>query len=89
MPGRINQELKQKIIEKVRNEGLSVPQASEEFGLSKNTIYSWIGSKAKGEPSILELAKVKKENNELKQIIGGLALDMERGKKNRTRQING
>lgn len=85
MPGRINEELKQKIIEKIKNEGLSASQASEEFGLSKNTIYNWIGSKARGEPSVLELAKIKRENNELKQIIGGLALDMERGKKNRVR----
>lgn len=89
MPERINRELKQKIIEKIRSEGLSVSQASDEFGLSKNTIYSWIGSRAKGEPSIIELAKLKKENNELKQIIGGLALDMKRGEKNRTRQVNG
>lgn len=83
MSKRINEETKQIIIEKIRSEGLSVPKASEEFGLSKNTIYSWIGTKAKGEPSILEMAKVKRENAELKQIIGGLTLNMERGKKNR------
>lgn len=83
MSKRINEETKQIIIEKIRSEGLSVPKASEEFGLSKNTIYSWIGAKAKGEPSILEMAKVKRENAELKQIIGGLTLNMERGKKNR------
>ncbi|MCK5061510.1 helix-turn-helix domain-containing protein, partial [Candidatus Parcubacteria bacterium] len=43
MSKRINEETKQIIIEKIRSEGLSVPKASEEFGLSKNTIYSWIG----------------------------------------------
>lgn len=85
MSKRINEEIKQRIINKIRSEGLSVPKASDEFGLSKNTIYSWIGAKAKGEPSIMEMAKLKKENVELKQIIGGLALNMERGKKNRMR----
>jgi transposase-like protein len=83
MSKRISEEIKRKIIERIRNEGLSVPKASEEFGISRNSIYHWIGAKAKGEPSILEIAKLKKENAELRQIIGGLTLDMERGKKNK------
>ena len=85
MPKRISEDAKQKIIERIRNEGLSVPQASEEFGVSRNTIYNWIGAKAEGEPSIMEISKLKRENMELKQIIGGLTLSMERGKKNGSR----
>jgi transposase len=85
MSKRISEEIKKKIINKIKDEGMSVPEASSEFGLSRNTIYAWIGTKAKGEPSILEIAKLKKENNELRQIIGGLTLDMERGKKNKAR----
>lgn len=85
MSKRINEEIKQKIINKIRNDGLSVPKAAEEFGISPNAIYNWIGAKAKGEPSILEISKLKKENAELKQIIGGLTLNMERGKKNQKR----
>jgi transposase-like protein len=85
MSKRINKEIKQKIINKIRNEGLSVPKAAEEFGISPNAIYNWIGTKAKGEPSILEMSKLRKENAELKQIIGGLTLNMERGKKNQKR----
>lgn len=82
MSKRINEEIKQKIIDRIKNEGLGVPRVAEEFGLSRNTIYSWISTKTKGIPSILEIAKLKKENIELKQIIGGLTLNMERGKKN-------
>lgn len=85
MSKRISEEIKKRIINKIKDEGISVPQASSEFGLSRNTIYSWIGTKAKGEPSILEIAKLRKENKDLKQIIGGLTLDMERGKKNKER----
>ena len=85
MSKRIREEIRQKIINKIRNEGLSVPKAAEEFGISPNAIYNWIGAKAKGEPSILEISKLKKENAELKQIIGGLTLSMERGKKNQKR----
>ncbi len=85
MSKRINEEIRQKIINKIRNEGLSVPKAAEEFGISPNAIYNWIGAKAKGKPSILEISKLRKENAELKQIIGGLTLNMERGKKNQKR----
>jgi len=67
MSKRISEEIKQKIIERIRNEGLSVPKASEKFGISRNAIYNWIGAKAKGEPSILEISKLRKENAELKQ----------------------
>ena len=83
MAKRIDQELKGRIIEKLKGEGLSVRQASTEFGLSPNTIYGWLGTKAGGEPSALEIAKLRRENNELRQIIGGLTLGLERGKKNR------
>lgn len=82
MSKRVDEEIKRRIVERIKNEGLSVPKASEEFNISKNTIYTWIGARVKGEPSILEIAKLKKENAELKQIIGCLTLDMERGKKN-------
>jgi transposase-like protein len=85
MSKRINQEIKQKIIDRIRSEGLTVPMASQEFGISRNTIYNWIGAKSEGDPSILEIGKLKKENTELKQIIGGLTLHMERGKKNKAR----
>ncbi len=85
MAKRINEETKQRIVERIRSEGLSVPGASEEFGISRNTIYSWIGAKAKGEPSIMEMSRLKKENLTLRQIIGGLTLNMERGKKNKIR----
>lgn len=82
MAKRIDRELKDRIIEKLKSEGLSVKQASTEFGLSPNTIYGWLGTKAGGDPSALEIAKLRRENNELKQLIGGLTLHLERGKKN-------
>lgn len=83
MSKRIDQELKNRIIDKLKSEGLSVRQASAEFGISTNTIYGWLGTRATGDPSVLEIAKLRRENNDLKQIIGGLTLGMERGKKNR------
>ena len=77
-----DQELKDRIIEKLKSEGLTVSQVSSEFGISKNTIYGWLRKKAGGDPSALEISKLRRENKELKEIIGTLALDSERRKKN-------
>lgn len=77
-----DQALKDRIIEKLKSDGLTVNQASTEFGVSKNTIYGWLHRKAGGDPSALEISKLRRENKELKEIIGAFALDMERGKKN-------
>lgn len=82
MSRKIDPELKERIIKKIKAEGLSVSNAAKEFGLSSNTIYAWIGAKGSVEPGLVEMNKLKKENAELKQIIGALTLNMERGKKN-------
>ena len=82
MSKRIEQAIKDRVIDKLKSEGLTVKQASTEFGLSPNTIYGWLGTRATGDPSVMEIAKLRRENNELKQLIGGLTLNMERGKKN-------
>jgi len=82
MSKRIEQAIKDRVIDKLKSEGLTVKQASTEFGLSPNTIYGWLGARATGDPSVMEIAKLRRENNELKQLIGGLTLNMERGKKN-------
>jgi transposase-like protein len=80
---KIEPQIKERIINKIKDEGLSVRDASKEFGISTNAIYNWIGAKGRSDPGVLEMSKLKRENETLKQIIGQLLLDGERGKKNR------
>lgn len=80
---RINPEIKERIINKIKNEGLSVREASREFGISIKAIYNWIGAQGRAEPNALLIGKLRRENEFLKQILGQLMLDTERGKKNR------
>ncbi len=82
MGRKIDPELKERIVKKIKTEGLSVADAAKEFDLSSNTIYAWIGARGTVEPGLVEMNRLKRENNELKQIIGALTLSMERGKKN-------
>lgn len=73
---RISTEIKDEIIKKIKHEGLSVMDAAKQYGISDKTIYNWLGTKAKGTVSILEHNKIKKENEQLKQIIGDLTIKM-------------
>lgn len=73
---KIAKEIKDEIINKIRHEGLSVSEVATNYGISNRTIYGWLGTKAKGVISVLEHNKLKKENEQLKQIIGDLTIKM-------------
>ena len=81
---RIPLETKNEIIGKVKN-GMSVTEVAKQYAVSTKTIYAWLSNQARPEISILEYNRLKKENEELKRIIGIITLELERGKKNRNR----
>jgi len=73
---KISKEIKDETLERIKNKGISVAQAAEDVGVSTVTIYSWLGNKAKGSISVLKYNKLKKENDELKRLIGELTIRM-------------
>ena len=80
----IPMEIKEEILRKVK-QGEIVIELSKQYGLDKKTIYNWISKSVKPEGNILEINHLKRENEELKRIIGMITLDLERGKKGRVR----
>lgn len=81
---RVPIETKQEILGKVKN-GSSVAEIAKQYAVSAKTIYTWLQNETRPAISILEYNRIKKENEELKKIIGIITLDLERGKKNRNR----
>jgi transposase-like protein len=78
----ISREVKEQVLARVREGKETVVEIAKQHGLKVNTVYNWISRNVNGLGSpLLELAKVKKENARLKQIIGNLVLQQERGKK--------
>ena len=73
---RIAPEIREQIINRIKNEGVSVAAAAKEHGISEATIYTWIGAKTEGAPSVLEFAKLKRENDELLRLVGLLTLKL-------------
>ena len=73
---RVSPEIKEETINRIKNNGISVAQAAEDIGVSTVTIYAWLGNKAKGSVSLLRYNKLKKENQQLKELIGELTIKM-------------
>ena len=67
---RIAPELKEQIINRIKNDGITVVQAAKDHGVSEATIYGWIAKKTEGQPSLSEILKLKNENAQLLQLVG-------------------
>lgn len=72
---------KEEILLKTKN-GEKVMELANQYGISPKTIYNWLRNQVKPDISIMEWNKLKRENEELKRIIGLITLELERGKKN-------
>ena len=69
------------IISKVQL-GEKVADLAEQYAVSTKTIYGWLRQDSgEGVVSVLEYNKLKRENNELKRLIGELTLNMHLQKK--------
>ena len=79
---RIPRQTKVEVLEKVKN-GEKVADLASQYGISDKTIYNWLRVQTKPEISLMEWNKLKRENQDLKQIIGLVTLELERSKKNR------
>lgn len=70
-------EVKEKILLKIKNEGITVFQAAAEYGLSAKTIYNWLRGKTLNAGSILELSRIKRQNKLLLELVGRLTMEKE------------
>jgi transposase len=77
----MQQSLRQEFLNRIKNEGLSVAQAAKDAGVSETTVYGWLGKGAESVPSILELAKLKRKNKELLELVGELTLRLSTAQK--------
>jgi transposase-like protein len=80
---RIAPEVKEQIINRIKNDGVSVSEAAKDHGISDQTIYGWIAKKVDGQPTLSEFLKLKRENAQLLTLVGEMTLKLsETQKKN-------
>jgi transposase-like protein len=73
--------VKEQILRRIKDEGVPVSQAAKEHGVSEATIYGWLGKGVKGAPTVGELVRLKRQNEELLALVGELTLGMSRAQK--------
>jgi transposase-like protein len=71
---KIAPEIKEQILNRIKNEGVSVIQAAKDHGIGEGTIYTWIAKRVDGGPTVSEIVRLKKENAQLYQLVGEITL---------------
>lgn len=78
-----SKELKEEIIGKIKTDGITGAEAARRYGISVKNIYRWLAGGIGGASSqVLEINRLKRENRELKEMIGQLMIEKKRGEKN-------
>jgi transposase-like protein len=78
----IPKELREQILARIKNDGIPAAQAAREHGVNVKTVYGWIERTTTKEPGILELSRVRRENQGLYELLGRLTSEVEKLKKN-------
>lgn len=80
----IPKEIKTEILAKVKG-GEKVVDLANQFGVSDKSIYTWLHQETGDQVvSVVQYNRLKRENEELKKLIGELSLRLSLGEKNRT-----
>ena len=77
---KIAKEVREQILERVKQGGISVADAAKEHGVNPTTVYEWLKDGVEGAPS-LEVVKLKKENLELKLLVADMLLKLTEAQK--------
>jgi len=78
-------EIKTEILAKVKG-GEKVVDLANQFGVSDKSIYTWLRQETGDQVvSIIQYNRLKRENEELKKLIGELSFRLSVGEKNRAR----
>ena len=78
---KVPTEIKKEILTKIKEEGAPVRELAEHYGVSTVTIYGWLSKGARGQPTWSEYNKIKRENAQLKMLLGELTVQLSVGQK--------
>lgn len=77
----IAKEIREEILDKIKIGKHSVPQLAEQYAISSKTIYTWLRKGSTKDVNLVEYNKLKRQNEELKRIIGELTYGLEQKKR--------
>jgi len=74
-------DMKRDILERVRKGEKPTKEIAEEHGISPHAIYGWLSRGAIAPPTFGELAKLRRENQMLTELIGKITIELSAEKK--------
>lgn len=79
---RIDPKIKEQILKSIKDEGMSVTDAANTYNVSAKTIYNWLRSGVADSDKnlILELNRLRKENEQLYKLLGRATAELNRPK---------
>ena len=80
---RVAPEVKGEIINRIKNDGVTIKQAAADHGIPESTIATWIARRVGGQPSLGDVVKLKRENDQLKLLLGEITLKLSETQKKR------
>jgi transposase-like protein len=78
---RIASEVKEQILKRIREDGTPVEAAAKDAGIHPATIYNWLGKGVRGTPTVGELVRLKRKNEELLALVGELTVKLSQAQK--------
>lgn len=78
---RVSKDVKDQILRRIKEEGVSVSKAAEEHGVSTKSIYQWLTKGASGNPTWHEVARLKKDNKALLELVGEITMKLSHAQK--------
>jgi transposase-like protein len=75
--------VKEQILRRIKDDGLSVAQAAKDHGIHETTIYGWLSSGVSAIPTLHELRMLRKENEMLKSLVGEMTIKLSHAQKKR------
>ena len=81
---RIQKEVKDKILQEIKQDGIKVGVVAAQYGISVKTVYAWLRADTERKDNDVSWSKyrrLEKENMELKKLIGDITWQLSREKK--------
>lgn len=81
MAAQISKEIREEILAKIKA-GAKASEVADQHGVSRKTVYGWLGGMARTTIGFAQYQKMKRERDGLLALVGELLLKTRRGEKN-------
>jgi len=80
----VPKEIRDQILSRIKNDGVTVPKAAADAGVSSVTVYGWLSKESKRTNcDQIELAKLRRECQGLYELVGQLTAEIHKSKRGR------